>query len=69
MSKQQVIKVLGYPDSTSASGNETRYTYELQQRYGASYFPYDISFINNRVTQFGMGAVGGASHEITIFID
>ena len=69
MIKQEVVNVLGKPDSVSSTASVTTYTYNLQKSYGSLYFPYDIDLINGVVSEFGIGAVGSGGTDITIHID
>ena len=54
MSKDQVVAIMGAPDSTSAQANMEYYTYYLENdsRYGGNQ-PYMIRFVDNKVESFG----------------
>jgi len=54
MTKDQVVSILGKPDSTSAQANMTYYTYYLTTNsgYGRDQ-PYLIRFVDDKVESFG----------------
>jgi hypothetical protein len=56
MTKDQVISIMGKPDSTSAQANIEYYTYYLTTDARAGYGidqPYLIRFVDNKVESFG----------------
>ncbi|HUJ45293.1 MAG TPA: SHOCT domain-containing protein [Opitutaceae bacterium] len=76
MTKDQVISLLGKPDSTSAQGNIEYLTYYLitETRYGRD-APYSIRMVDGKVESFGrfaqltdiyMRPVGGGTPQINL---